>query len=592
MWTRRVRGFRLLEAGLASLALTGLGCDSPGTRGSGAAGPGPSPAPSPAPRRKVLLEIDQMAGTPRLQLERDLPDGRHVSLAQMYAEAGLDLEIHRDQDDLPRAEALGLADLHGMMVAFRSVPPTPGAMRIHLLVVTSDEEDPDTLGMMFDFGEEDSDGQPREGFAVFADTHAGLGTDPATEMLLTTAHELAHCFNVHHPDWEGQSFRHGSTIEGYSLADSVVWRLSQASKGHLAGDPAPEVWPGRGSLAFGLVTRAHLGRHQRTPLESFDVVDAADVPTARRGSHQHRASAARTRRDRSRLRAPDAGPLRLRLEAPKRSFVLGEAVVLTVGLHNEGTAPQQVVPLLAPEYRFLALELRRPGAERFEPFQSGVLADARSARARALAPGESLHEEANVFFGSDGWTFDTPGTWTIRADFPAGSDTDAGFDESNGRTQSEPLEIEIVAPRSAPERRAKQLIWGQQQGTYLVLGGGEHLKTAGVQLRRLAAETPTAAQAPAVRLALGRAALRSTRDPVTQVESAPRLEEARRLLDATLDEALPPLSVAQAQAALARQLQKAGRTQDARQVKRNATRKLAGKEGARKALEKMERESP
>jgi hypothetical protein len=53
---------------------------------------------------------------------------------------------------------------------------------------------------------------------------------------------------------------------------------------------------------------------------------------------------------------------------------------------------------------------------------------------------------------------------------------------------------------------------------------------------------------------------------------------------------LPPLSVARAQTALVQKLEKAGRTQDANQVRRDATRKLAGKESARKALEKLQRE--
>lgn len=532
-----------------------------------------------------------MAGIPRLQLERQV-NGQRVSLQEIYAEAGVDLEIRHDQMDLPRKDAVSLADLHAMMLAFRSPSAQTDAMRIHLLVVTRDQDDPNTLGIMFDFGEEDSDGLPREGFAVFADGHQGLGTDPANEMLLTTAHEMAHCFNLHHPDWEGQAFKTGSTIEGYSLTDSVVWRLSTGSKSHLGGDPGQEVWPGRGSLAFGLVTSSHRQRHQSRPLESFDIIDAGDVQAARRGAHLHRGSAARELRQRSSFHAPESQPLRLRLEAPKRSYQVGEPVILTVGLHNDGTQPKKVLPLLGPEYRFLAIEVRKPGDDHFEPFQPGVLADARGAQAYVLAPGESLHEEAKIFFGSEGWTFREPGTWVIRADFPAGGDADAGFEEANGRIQSAPLEIEVVQPRTAMERRAKERVWGHQQGIYLLLGGGDHLKKARAQLSALVDETPTAAQVSAVKLALGTAALNPTVDPVTKVQSPPRLEEAKRLLQSTLDAPLPPLSVAHAQATLADKLEKAGQTQDANQVRRNAMRKLAGREAAAKALEKLEPDHP
>jgi len=529
-----------------------------------------------------------MAGTPPLQLERVI-GGQHVSLKDIYAEAGVELDIHPDQMDLPRKDAVALADLHAMMLAFRSLPAPADAMRVHLLVVSKDQDDPDTLGIMFDFGEEDSDGLPREGFAVFADSHQDLGTDPADEMLLTTAHELAHCFNLHHPDWEGQGFRAGSTIEGYSLADTVLWHLSQSSRKHLGGDPGQEVWPGIGSLAFGLVTSTHEGRHQTSPLESFDVVDPGDVASLRRGPHAHKASAARERRSLRAFSAPGGRPLELHFESPKRSFLVGEPVVLTVGLHNNGTQPAKVVPLLAPEYRFLTVEVKAPGGDRFEPFETGVLADGRGARARELAPGEALHEEVKLFFGADGWTFREPGTWAVRADFPAGG-ASAGFDEENGRIQSEPFEIQIVAPVTASEKRAKELIWGHQQGIYLVLGGGDHLKKASERLNALARETPDVAQAAAVRLALGKAALHPTVDPTTKVQSPPRLEEAKRWLQSTLEAPLPALSVAQAQASLVKELEKAGQTQDARQVRRDARRKLAGKESAKRALEKIDKE--
>jgi hypothetical protein len=576
-----------LGAALGAVVCLAIGCTGDG--GRSAPSPSPTATTAPSTHRKVFLEVDQMAGTPPLPLERDV-GGTRVTLEGIYADAGLDLDVRRDQADLPRKDAVTLADLDAMMVAFHSLTPPPDAMYIHLLVVTRDQDDPDTLGIMFDLGDEDTDNLPREGFAMFADAHQGLPTDAPTEMLLTAAHELGHCFNLHHADWEGRSFKSGSTIEGYSLADTVLWRLSQVSKSHLSGDPGPEVWPGKKSLAFGLITSTHQRRHQTTPLEAFDVVEPDDVPKNQRGTHVHNGASSRETRDRSRFRDPASQSLKLRLETEKRSYVLGEPVVLTVGLHNEGTRPMRVVPLLGPEYRFLAIEVRAPGTERFEPFHPALLADGRRASARVLAPGESLHDEAKIFFGAEGWTFSRPGTWVIRADFPAGGSDDAGFDEGSGRIQSEPLAIDVVSPRSAPEQRAKELIWGPQQGLYLLLGGGDHLKKARAQLTRLANETPAVAQAPAVRLALGLAALNPTIDPATKVQSAPRLDEAKRLLRPTLDAPLPPLSVAQAQTALAQKLERAGQTADANQVRRDATRKLAGKESAQKALEKLRRE--
>ncbi|MGB5659930.1 MAG: hypothetical protein WBO54_10655, partial [Thermoanaerobaculia bacterium] len=181
------------------------------------------PAPS-----KVLLEIDRMAGTPALVAEQVIRNNP-VSLAGIYAEAGLDLRITQDSTDLPRQETIRLADLHGLMTAFSSLEAEAGERKIYGIVVTEDQDEPGTLGIMFDFGQHDENDIPREAFAIFASAHQGLdgGVDP--EMLLTAAHELAHCFNLHHPDWEGTSFQSRATIESYSLADTVRWNLSSQS---------------------------------------------------------------------------------------------------------------------------------------------------------------------------------------------------------------------------------------------------------------------------------------------------------------------------------------------------------------------------
>jgi hypothetical protein len=46
---------------------------------------------------------------------------------------------------LAAGEAILPADLHAMMLAFRSPSAPTDAMRIHLLVVTRDQDDPDNV---------------------------------------------------------------------------------------------------------------------------------------------------------------------------------------------------------------------------------------------------------------------------------------------------------------------------------------------------------------------------------------------------------------------------------------------------------------
>ena len=548
----------------------------------------PNPPPTDSGKRKVLLEIDRMAGTPALQLEQVI-NGKNVSLKSIYEDAGIELDIRQDQIDLPRQDQVGLPDLHAMMNAFRSIEAPPDVMRVHALVLTSEREDPDTLGIMFDFGEDDQDGRPREGFAVFADPHAGLSGGLNAELLLTMAHELAHCFNLHHPDWEGDGFRSGGTIESYSPADLVRWTLSEHSKLHIRSDPGREVWPGRSNIGFGLVTQGHLARHNAAPSEAFRIVEPGNFNARRPAAALAAAFRKAAQRDRSRFVSND-NPVKLRLESAKQSYVVGEPVVLTVALHNTGTTSQSVYPLLEPKYRFLNIEVLGPGETDFDTFQPVLLADARGVKPETLAPGASLHAEARVFFGADGWVFKQPGVYVVRGDYAAPL-VDGRPGDERERLASADLKIVITEPTSSAERRARELIVGPQEGLYLVLGGGDHLKDASSRLKTVVQEAPNAAQTAAVRLALGTAALNPTIDPKTGVQSQPRLDEAKKHLDATLDSQLPAVSVVKAQTELAEALEKKGRTAEAKRVRTETVQKMQRHESAKEYIDEIKRPS-
>ncbi len=540
--------------------------------------------------RKVLVEIDRMAGTPPLQLEQVI-NGATVSLKAIYADMGIELDIRQDQVDLPRQDEIALPDLHAMMSAFRSIDAPSDVMRVHALMLTRERDDPDTLGIMFDFGEDDVDGRPREGFAVFADPHTNLPGGLNPELLLTIAHELAHCFNLHHPDWEGQEFRRGSTVESYSQADSVLWRLSAHSKAHIQSDPGREVWPGRTNIGFGLVTQGHLARHNASPSEGFRVVEPTNFTERRPGAAQASALRKVAQRDRSRFVASDKHTMKLQLEAPKRSYVVGEPVVLTVGLHNAGTTNQTVYRLLDPKYRFLNVEVRGPGETEFDAFQPVLLADARGRQPQVLPPGESIHDEARIFFGADGWVFKQPGEYVVRADYaqPSG---DGRPQDDRARLESAELKIVITEPATTGARRARELILGEQEGLYLVLGGGDHLKGASRRLNQVLQEAPTAPQAAAVRLALGTAALNPTIDPKTGVQSQPRLDEAKKHLAVTLEAPqLPPVAVVNAQVELAEKLEEKGRTAEAARVRTETMQKMRRHESAKEALDDIKQPS-
>lgn len=518
-------------------------------------------AAAPARASRVLLEIDQMQGTPALQ--DTLAGGpAEASLKKIYADAGIELDIRHDQTDLPRVDRVRLADLHNLMTSFETIPAPPGVGKIHALIVTADEEDPRTLGIMFDFNDRDLNSLPREGFAVFASPHEGL-PNPTAELLLTTAHEMAHCFNLHHADWDGQGFHDHATVESYSMADTVRWALSEGSARHIKVHQVNEVWPGQGGLPFGTIGTGHLDSHKSDPAESFSVLSD---PTARGVSASPEKGLAR---ERVALRAVDTDDLRLVLEAPKTTYLVGEPVVLNVGLHNTGSRDRYVLPLLDPRFQFLNVEIRKKPAPEFRAFRSAVLADARGIEAARLKPGENRHEEIKVFFGADGWTFKEPGTYEVRADYPAGALTADALGRETGRVQSPVLELVIQSPPpQSSNARAARTVLRYQEGMFLFLDGASHLRGAKANLERVVEQERGAAVAPALRLALAQAELNPAPQPGSRVATGADVAKAKEYLDGLPAETLPTSSVARTTRELAVEVQKRGEPGDATDAQR------------------------
>jgi hypothetical protein len=542
-----------------------------------------------APRQKVTLEIFQMAGTPEVPMKVQAGQ-QEIKIEDVFKPAGIDLTVHRVRFDLPSAPEVTLADLHALMLRHRSqTPPTNGDIAVQLIVATRETGRPQDLGIMFDYGDTDTDNYPREGFAVFATVHEHLpaGRDP--ELMLTIAHELTHVLNLHHGDWEpagpGGTFDAGSTIESYSTAKDVKWALSDRSKLHLLSDPAKEKWPGRDNLAFGTMLRDHFKRHQPEPAdEVWDVIEASGLNEKGRRARVAVLDAARTSpRDRSNVLPIDQSPVKLTLEVPKQTYEVGEPVTVTVGLHNGASQAMHVRPLIDPSYGFLNLDIQLPGSDVYLPFRSIVIREARAVRTALLEPGKSRHDEAKVFFGAGGWTLTAPGTYHFRADFPAAGATEAEALSARKRIQSAPLEIVVVAPRSAAGRQASRLLLGAQEGLYLLFGGGDHLNGA-LKIKEAAGIAGTSPQGDAARLAVAQATLNPTLGVTSQDV---KVQEALQYLSKTSTAAAGPFSVAQTYDDAADALEKQGKPVQATEVRRRAKVRLgkveAGPEAIRRA---------
>lgn len=225
----------------------------------------------------VFVEMDKMSGTSfPPDSVTDASSGSAVTLKKLFKEGKLSLDVKKDGAAILTEATVTRQRLHQLMTANRNAAYAETSKKWSTYLIVTKRFDPnlDVLGIMFDSDIADVDNLPREGFAVFYDAHTDSWTGQRLkdELFLTTAHELGHSFNLHHTDWEGNSFNNGSTIMSYSLTPDVLWKSSNRSIKHLkraSNHPKEYVKPGKGAKPFGTVTMHHCTNHQSTPLESY-----------------------------------------------------------------------------------------------------------------------------------------------------------------------------------------------------------------------------------------------------------------------------------------------------------------------------------
>jgi hypothetical protein len=501
--------------------------------------------------------------------------GNAVSLHGIYQPGGIDLQVETARNSIVDHSFVTMADIHSILSDLeRNSRSDAATSRIFAVEVEDLKDNKDgLLGVTIDFGQHNGGTIARSGFAVF--THEHSSVDPA-DLFLTGAHELTHIFNIHHNDWEpgkGRTYEDHTTIEGSSLPTTVLWRLSASSVRHLKEHRNEEVWPSEQALSFGTITSTHCEGHQKTnPKQQYDIVDATTLAplSGHCQTDSHQPSSAVTLGLTEGVTSDSSSTLSLQLELPKDSFVEGDPVVLTVGLHNVGTREQAVNPLLNPIFGFLDIEIKSPDSSSFRPFLPAIVGDRRNVHLTPLLPGQSLHEEARIFFNARGWGFTTPGTYLVRAEF--------SLDLEGKRTiVSDIVKINLLEPKTAADKRAAQLIMGDQQGLILTMSGGDHLTQGMDSLKEVIAEVPSSAQAPAVRLALGVDALNPPIDSVLGNRGV-RLKDAERYLIPLLGAHLPPISVVDAEKELAAELWKQGFRDRSRKIWESLIKHFADQE--------------
>lgn len=427
--------------------------------------------------RRLNLEIDHMAGTQVPEVfdtstiankPNHLPD-QNITIQSAFQKAGIDMQISVHQNSIP-ADLNALwndSELHAIMEQNMHDYPNYPSWRLYLLIATY-YIDPDVLGIMYD----SNDNFPRQGSAVFYGHYLINGNDtPAKkrEYLFTAVHELGHALNMYH------SFHKG--IDGVVYGVPVPQSLSFMNYPHLYpyGSVRRPGWNGEDDFwskfhfTFDESELIHLRHH-----DYYEVIPGGyDF-----GSDGHFTSASHTKNLRlvgslKEIHLDSSHvPLELKLRS-KKSFELGEQVIVEAKLKNIQSKPLQVFSSLNLKNGFLKIIVTGPDGkmQKYSP----LFIRCGKFKSATLESGKSIYEDIYLNYGKHGFYFKQSGTYKIQ-----------GIVEFAGSfIKSSVHEITILDADSKREKSMLLELFGRNQGHYFCLKGSDYLMDTEIMLSKL-----------------------------------------------------------------------------------------------------------
>ncbi|HMZ56379.1 MAG TPA: hypothetical protein PLT48_16115 [Nitrospira sp.] len=437
-----------------------------------------------------------------------LPSGgssRTLSVPNAYAEAGVEMIQTAGSDVINISEAGAdikwtNAELHAAMQKHFTLWSDNPQWAVWLLAAQSHEIGPTLYGIMFD-----QQGKQRQGCAVF---HTGIGGTTAEKLrlqLYTYVHELGHCFNLLH-SWQ----KAYATPPVPNRPNSLSWMNY------------PWNFPNGGAAAFWNQFPFQFDQeeviHLRHAFRNNIIMGGNPFGT---GSALGREVMADPIRD-------DSG-LSFRISTHQDSFALGEPVVLQMALGATDSRERRVHTWLNPNCGMVKVVIRKPSGEvvAYEPLIDHLV----GARDTTLRGRTTVKDSAYIGFGKEGFYFDQPGNYRIRASY-------AALDGSE--VLSEVIKVRVRYPVTAAEESLAALFMGDDQGTLLCLLGSdsETLNAGNAAFDEVLDRHGKHPMANYARAVKGINAARDFKTVTTdkQVELRPaRLDESAKLLSAVAD---------------------------------------------------------
>lgn len=510
--------------------------------------------------RSVQIEQDSVAGTvPFVSYDTgSLPQppsspARVLTVPAAYEEAGIEVQIDGAPDVVP-AGAAGAdarwddAELHNAMVNHFSLWRNAPRWQVWQMVATSYVED-DVRGIMFDAG----GSFQRQGFAVFHD--AVKGADPVSQraQLRTYVHELGHAFNLLH-SWQKDLAEPPQPLGPNGGLGDLSW-MNYAQN----FQPPPPAPGGRAAywaafpFQFTDTELVHL-RH------GFyrDVI---------MGGNPFGVGAAEVDVDLFDDPVVDNSGLALELRS-NGTFRFGEPVVLEIKLATTDLRGRSTHGRLHPNDGFVTVAIRTPSGET-RTYRPPLIRCADHEHRTVLdADRPAIYESAYVGYGKDGFYFQQPGRYQLRAQYHA-SDGSRVLSDIHRLTVRRPL-------TEADEDVAELMMSGDEQGTlfYLLGSRAESLESGNRALDQVLDQYPEHPLAVYPRMVKGFSVSRDFKDltpgkelRIRHANTEEGIGQLSKVVESSAgDEGVDNITLGQVMRRLARVEAKAGNPQRATEV--------------------------
>ena len=396
--------------------------------------------------RTVLLETDYENGTVlgtdynTGSLSSPLPH-RILNIVKAYGEAGVNMVMTGGNDIVANNESGADArwtetEMHASMIhhfsKYSTIPQWAAWLFAARRAVSTG-----LLGIMFDYLP--SLKPQRQGCAIFQDTIKDYypGSDYNRHILYAYVHEMGHCFNLLHSwdkgrpnslSWMNYDWKYDQLNGAGSFWNNFNFIFDTGELMHIRHGFRNNVIMGGSDFASGS------GLEQQDALTVFE----GDMMENNSG-------------------------LKLELQPVKKSYSLGEPVVVEIKLRCMDMNGKVVNGTIHPKYDYVRIAILKPNGKTalYEPFAHNCMLPKDTPLDQE---NNSVYASAYIGYGKDGFYFDQPGFYKLKAAYQV---------QDGSILQSDEMTIRVKSPVTAQEDEIADLYFTSDAGKLFYLLGSD-----------------------------------------------------------------------------------------------------------------------